>query len=237
VLRARSSPVLVNGDVTRHSPERGTTLDVDAGYTAPVATLYESRIRVVRVLRIPVEASVDFVSFVNPAGWGNDLPHLVDSIRNQAHAALVPSCALAAIVKRESDGCNVFQQGVSHDSPDCGYGYCQITFGANRQDPEHPSYTLDGRQYDLFDRDGNLFVAAKGFLAPAISDMLHLRDALGAARMPEEILYYAFAAYNAGSYRVSQTVRGGGNVDSITTDAYASATLALYRQAVTASEP
>ena len=178
---------------------------------------------------------MDFVSFVVPSGWGNDFSKIVASIRNQAHAALVPSCALAAIVKRESNGQNIFQVGVPHSSPDCGYGYCQITFGANRADPEHPSYGIDGKTYDLFDPSSNLFVAARGFLAPAITDMLRLRDAIGVEKMSNEILYYAFAAYNAGSFRVSQTIRGGGNVDNITTDNYASATLLFYKQAVTAS--
>lgn len=179
---------------------------------------------------------MDFVSFVAPSEWKNDFPKLVASIRNQVHAALVPSCALAAIVKRESDGKNIFQVGVPHSSPDCGYGSCQITFGANRDDPEHPSYEIDGKAYELFDPSSNLFVAAKGFLAPAISDMLKLRDSIGGDKMSDEILYYAFAAYNAGSYRVSQTLRGGGNVDNITTDNYASGTLLLYRQAVQASQ-
>jgi hypothetical protein len=178
---------------------------------------------------------VDFVAFSVPTGWGNDFPSLVATIRNQANAALIPSCALAAIVKRESAGRNVFQEGVSHDSPDCGYGYCQITYGADRTDPEHPTYTLDGKSYDLFDASSNLYIAAKGFLAPAVSDMLKLRDAIGTAKMPQEILLYAFAAYNAGSYRVGQVIRGGGNIDSLTTDNYASATLDLYHAALQAS--
>jgi hypothetical protein len=178
---------------------------------------------------------VDFVPFSVPVGWGNDFPTLVASIRNQANAALVPSCALAAIVKRESDGRNIFQIGMPHNSPDCGYGYCQITFGADRADPENPTFALDGKTYRLFDPSSNLFVAAKGFLAPAISDMLQLRDAIGIEKMPQEILLYAFAAYNAGSFRVSQVIRGGGNIDSLTTDDYASGTLNLYHVALQAS--
>jgi len=179
---------------------------------------------------------MDFVSFVVPDGWGNDFSDIQNAIRNQAHAALVPSCALAAIVKRESDGRNVVQDGVPRDSPDCGYGYCQITYGADRSDPNHPTFSYDGRSYDLMSADGNLLVAAQAFLAPAISGMLQLRDAIGMSKMPQEILYYAFAAYNAGAYRVSQVVRSGGNVDSITTDRYASGTLALYHTAINASE-
>lgn len=178
---------------------------------------------------------MDFVPFCVPVGWGNDFHTLSRIIRDRAHAALVPSCALAAIVKRESDGRNVFQEGMPHNSPDCGYGYCQITYGANRSDPEHPTYTLDGTIYSLFDPSSNLYVAAKGFLAPAISDMLRLRDAIGVDKMPNEILLYAFAAYNAGSYRVSQVIRAGGNVDGITTDRYASGTLSLYHAALQAS--
>lgn len=179
---------------------------------------------------------MDFVSFVVPDDWGNDFPRIQNSIRNQAHAALVPSCALAAIVKRESDGLDVFQVGVPRDSPDCGYGYCQITYGADRSDPDHPTYSFDGRSYDLMSADGNLLIAAQAFLAPAITEMLRLRDAIGMSKMPQEILYYAFAAYNAGSYRVGQVVRSGGNVDAITTNRYASGTLSLYHTAINASQ-
>jgi hypothetical protein len=179
---------------------------------------------------------MDFVSFVVPQDWGNDFPSIQNAIRNQAHAALVPSCALAAIVKRESDGCDVFQEGVPHDSPDCGYGYCQITYGADRSDPEHPTYSFNGRSYDLMSADGNLYIAAQAFLAPAIAQMLKLRDAVGTNAMPQEILYYAFAAYNAGAYRVGQVIRSGGNVDGVTTNRYASETLSLYQTAVNASQ-
>jgi len=178
---------------------------------------------------------MDFTDFVVPHGWGNDFPKLVPSIRNQAHSALVPSCALGAIAKRESEGRNIFQIGMAHGDPDCGYGYCQITYGADRTDPEHPAYHLDGRTFDLFDPSSNLYVAAKGFLAPAISNMLALRSAIGTAKMPEPVVYYAFAAYNAGSYRVARAIRGGGNVDAVTTANYASGVMALYNEALSAA--
>jgi len=178
---------------------------------------------------------MDFVDFVVPQGWGNDFPQIAASINNQAHAALVPACALAAIVMRESGGRNIYQERMPHDSPDCGYGYCQITYGADRSDPNHPTYNVDGKTYDLFDPSSNLYVAAKGFLAPAITDMLNLRSSLGVGAMPQEILLYAFAAYNAGSYRVSQVIRAAGDPDSITTGGYGAATLAFYHTALAAA--
>jgi hypothetical protein len=159
----------------------------------------------------------------------NDFPTIEKSINNQAHAARVPPCALAAIIMRESAGRNIFQEGVPHDDPNCGYGYAQITYGANRSDPEHPTFVLNGKTYDLFDPSSNLYIAAQAFLGPAISNMLALRQSVS---MPNEILYYAFGAYNAGFAAVARALHAGEDVDSVTTDNYASGTLALYHDAL-----
>jgi hypothetical protein len=175
---------------------------------------------------------MDFIRFVPLPAWQGDFVQIAPSINTQANAARVPPCGLAAIVMRESAGQNIFQYGVPHDSPDCGCGYCQITFGVDRTNPDQPKFLYGGQNYDLMNGDSNLLVAAQAFLAPAISSMLHLRQQIGMAKMPEQIMYYAFAVYNAGATAVSQAVVAGGNVDAVTTDNYASGTYALYNQAL-----
>ena len=107
--------------------------------------------------------------FVVPDAWPPTFtPSLVNSINNQARAAGVPPCALAAIVMRESGGKNIMQVGVP-PGPGCGVGLTQITYGVDWSSPANPTYALNGVTYSLMDPSSNLYVAAKGFLVSAIT--------------------------------------------------------------------
>lgn len=181
---------------------------------------------------------LDFVQFKDP-GWGNDFPKLVPLINSQANApqAEVPPCALGAIVMRESGGRNVLQKG-KPPGPGAGVGYCQITYGVNWPDTEHPTFTFHRQIFDLWDPTSNLYVGAAAFLKLALAAMQRLRSKVGATAMPLPILFYAFASYNAGATKITDIISSGGDaaaVDAATTGNYASGTLALYTRAVQAS--
>ena len=88
---------------------------------------------------------------------------------------------------------------------------------------------LDGRLED---------VAAAYFLAPAIQSALRLQrdDPTGFARFGDgQVLFYAFAAYNAGFGAVLARYNAGENPDGGTTDGYAARAIAAYSDFVAGS--
>ena len=173
---------------------------------------------------------MDFIKFAAPDHPGID--SLRGFINNEAIIGKVPPCALAAIVMRESGGRNVFQEGVP-PGPGCGVGLTQITAGVVWTNPDDPRY----QGYRLLDEQQNLYVAAAYFLAPAIKDALVLREQYAdtMATFSGEILYFAFAAYNAGPRAVETAIKNGVDPDTRTTDHYAAGTLDWYHQFLTSS--
>ncbi len=172
---------------------------------------------------------MDFVAYApverlsGPGQWAG-------FINAEASVAGVPPCALAAIVQRESQGRNIFQEGVP-PGPGCGVGLTQITYNVDWSDPQRPVWvTPSGTRLELLDPAQNLLCSAKFFLRPAIDLMLNLRNLYGAemSAFSSEVLYFAFAAYNAGGDQVESAIVRGVDPDTITTDNYASGTLAIY---------
>jgi hypothetical protein len=166
---------------------------------------------------------MDFVKFSAPAHPA--LNALAQQINDEAVIGKVPPCALAAIVMRESGGQNIFQRGMPK-GPGCGVGLTQITAGVDWTNPDDPRF----QGYRLLDPQQNLYVAAAFFLAPAINQCLVLREQKAAvmAQFSDEILYFAFAAYNAGFGAVSSAINNGSDPDARTTSTYAAGTLAFY---------
>jgi hypothetical protein len=171
---------------------------------------------------------MDFVAFNAPSH--PSLNALAVSINNQAKAGGVPPCALAAIVANETGGRNVLQEGVA-PGPGCGVGLCQITSGVDWTNMDQPTYQADGKSWALLDPSSNLFVAAKYYLAPNIFDLLDDREKHPAqyAEFSGEILYFAFAAFNAGLGEVISAVRVGHDPDGYTTNFYAQRALNFYK--------
>lgn len=166
---------------------------------------------------------MDFIVYRDPSNPRiNQWASLIDK---HAQAALVPACALAAIVERESGGDRNARSG------DGGWGLCQITSGVDA----NGVYTPTGQH--MLDPDANLEVAAKFFLAPAIKDCLMLREQYGGtmSRFSDEILYFAFIAYNAGFGAVESAIEAGTDPDAKSTNDYGAGTLQLYRKDLAAS--
>lgn len=139
-----------------------------------------------------------------------------------ALACVVPPCALAAIVRRESDW------DANAHSADGGFGLCQITAGVNTLG----DYVAEDRTYKLFDAKDNLLVAAKYFLKPAIDECLQLRTGQQTVMdsINPEILFFAFCAYNMGAGEVSKYILAGVNPDIYSTKTYGAGTLAIYHR-------
>jgi hypothetical protein len=174
---------------------------------------------------------MDFVAYADtsiPAIYALRSP-----INAEAQIAKVPPCALAAIVDNESEGRNVLQEGMQ-PGPGAGVGLCQITAGVDWSDLAHPKF----HGYDLWNEADNLYVAAAYFLAPAIQSALRLQrdDPTGFARFGDgQVLFYAFAAYNAGFGAVLARYNAGENPDDSTTNGYAARGLAAYNDFVSGS--
>jgi hypothetical protein len=167
---------------------------------------------------------MDFVRFSDPSQPA--INALANDINAQAEAAKVPACALAAIVDNESGGQNILQVGFS-PGPGAGVGVCQITYGVNWTDLDHPTY----QGLDLWNPADNLKCAATYFLQPVIRNAMALQasDPTGFQVWGNgQVLWYAFASYNAGWGAVMAAYRGGRNPDSITTDSYATRAFAAF---------
>lgn len=167
---------------------------------------------------------MNFIRFNAPSH--PELMQFQEAINAEAIIAGVPPCALAAIVWRETGGQNILQIGVT-PGPGCGVGLTQITAGVDWSNITAP--TLHG--YNLMNPADNLYVAAAYYLAPAIAAAARLRrdnrnefNRFGDGQQ----LYYAFAAYNAGSGAVQRALANGEDPNTKTTDSYASDTYAKY---------
>lgn len=166
---------------------------------------------------------MDFVAYHDASNKA--INQWAEEINKFAEAGSVPACGLAAIVERESGGDKNAKSG------DGGWGLCQITSGVDGDGV----YT-DTKQ-NMLDPNANLQVAVRFFLAPAIQQCLLLRERHGdvMARFSEDILYFAFIAYNAGFGTVQQAIANGNDPDQLSTNRYGAGTLALYKRNVSAS--
>ncbi len=179
---------------------------------------------------------MDFVEYV-PVDPTSGVGQWSVSINNQARAARVPACALAAIVARETGGRNILQEGVP-PGPGCGCGLAQITAGVDWDSALAPTFLFEGRAWELLDPSSNLYIAGKAFLAPAIANCTTLQELApqSFARWGAgQVLYYAFASYNAGFGAVSRAIYGGMDPDSSTTNSYAHDVISRYTAYVAAS--
>lgn len=170
---------------------------------------------------------MDFTAFSSPSHPAVNA--YAKAINAAAIDANVPPCALAAIVLVESGGQNILQKGMP-PGPGCGVGLCQITSGVNWQDKANPLYYAGNQSYQLLDPESNLFVAARFFLAPAIRECIHLRYLHPTAfnTWSPEVIYFTFAAYNAGFGEVEDSVLHQHDPDAWTTNEYAHRALDAY---------
>lgn len=166
---------------------------------------------------------MDFVPYHDPSKPAID--RWRDLINRYAAEAKVPACALAAIVERESAGDPNARSG------DGGYGLTQITAGVDSRG----IFTQTGAR--MLDPASNLETAARYFLSPAIAQCTELHASYGQRMdaIANEILFFAFCAYNAGYGAVRSAVVNDTNPDARTTNQYGAGTLALYHAALAAS--
>jgi len=178
---------------------------------------------------------MDFVPYV-PLDHASAVGRWAGAINAEAGAAGVPPCALAAIVWRESGGKNILQEGVP-PGPGCGVGLTQITYDVDWSDPTQPAWvTPSGTRLELLNPQSNLLCAAKFFLRPAQDAVTAWRLSSARAeameRWSDQELYFIFAIYNAGEDPVAAALDAGTDANTITTDEYASDTLAEYEMLV-----
>lgn len=131
----------------------------------------------------------------------------------------VPPCLLAAIVKRETNGQNIFQIGMARGEG-CGVGLAQITYGVNWANVDHP--TLAG--LDLTVAENNLRVAVSEFLKGLVADaVLAQRNSPLAftASCEGQVAYAVACGYNAGWGAVETAMQQGVDADFKTTNQYA----------------
>jgi len=177
----------------------------------------------------PGAIAVDFTTFISDP----DVPAVAqwaEIINSQAATAgdtAFPPCALGAVISRESRGENVLQAG-KKPGPGCGVGLTQITSGVDWSDLSDPKY----RTYRLLDTTSNILVAVRFFLIPALNRCLDLRNEYKAVMetISPQILYFVFAAYNAGFGTVRRSVMASEDPDRHTTHLYAANTLKRYQR-------
>ncbi len=167
---------------------------------------------------------MDFVRFNAPSHPA--LMAYQHDINGEAEVAKIPPCLLAAIVWRETGGRNELQIGME-PGPGCGVGLTQITSGVDWSVPGKPMY----QGYALLVPADNLYVAAAFFLAPDLAAAARLqRDnpAGFTAACRDQLVYAAAGAFNAGTGALQQAVAQGVDLDTYTTNDYASDALAKY---------
>lgn len=146
-----------------------------------------------------------------------------DIINRVAQLYGVPACALAAIARRES---NFDDQAHSDDG---GWGICQITSDVDANGVHTPT------GLHMLIAANNFHVAAQWFLHPAINACIALREAYPDS-MGDEVLKYAFEAYNGGMGMVRAAIQAGHDPDQDTTNRYGAGTLALYHAYLAAAK-
>lgn len=170
---------------------------------------------------------MNFVPFAVTAAQDPELAPWRELINQVAvNSDTVPPCLLAAIVKRESHGKNVLQDGIP-PGPGCGVGLCQITYNVDWSDINNPKFN----GYELLDPSQNLHVAANFFLAPAIGEAKEIQatqPAKFAIAADGQVAYGAAAVYNAGWGAMQKALDLATDVDQFTTDNYASGVYGYY---------
>lgn len=176
---------------------------------------------------------IDYVPFNAPAPALEHVQQWAALINAEAQLAKVPPCALAAIVCRESGGQDIPPQRGSKRAGR-GVGLTRISTGVHWTDPGDPTY--DG--YHLLRPAENLYVCCAHFIAPLLANATRLQagDPAGFARFGQgQILYYLFAAYNAGWASVTRLYAKDQDPDSGTSDGYAADTFERYMKFVAVS--
>jgi soluble lytic murein transglycosylase-like protein len=143
-----------------------------------------------------------------------------DAIVAAAKKWSLPSCAIAAVIMRESNGepkaTEPVPPGSSHPP---GIGLMQITW--------------EGRDPSLYEPAKNIDRGC-AILASSLKQVTAARDALGAQQraaldaISPDILYFAFGGYNAGPSDVVKSIQVQHDPDRYTTDHYCRGTLAIY---------
>lgn len=160
---------------------------------------------------------MDYVAFSATAD--PEVGPLADQINEACSGTSIPPCFLAAIVKRESGGRNILEEGAV-PGPGCGVGPCQITYDVNWADISRPTFKGEsGRKYLLQSVPDNLACAVVEFLTPLVGQMEELRasaPSLYGQCAAGQILKGVAAGYNAGEPAVKAAVLSGQQVDTVT---------------------
>lgn len=137
---------------------------------------------------------MDLVKFSAPSDpavnqWAAD-------INAACYGTNVPPCLLAAIIKRESKGRNIFQEGML-PGPGCGVGLCQITYAVDWASLDHPTYG----GLDLTVPANNLRVAVRDFLSGLVASAVVAQKESPISftvSCKGQIVYAVACGYNAG---------------------------------------
>jgi hypothetical protein len=145
---------------------------------------------------------------------------LADAINAACKGSTVEPCFLAAIIKRESNGRNILQEGVP-PGPGCGVGPTQITYDVDWKYVSNPTFKgiRFNKTYRLMKITDNLECAVKEFLEPLVDNMTKLRKSNPLAYQDYaegQILIGVAAAYNAGYNAVADAILSGEHVDEVT---------------------
>jgi hypothetical protein len=174
---------------------------------------------------------MDLIAFKYPSD--PDVNRWAAEINYACEGTTVPPCLLAAIVKRESLGLNVFQEGVPRGAG-CGVGLCQITYGVDWSDVNQPTYD----NLNLLVPSSNLHVAVNNFLEPLVAQATAAQRGQPiafAASCKGQVAYAVAAGYNAGWGAVEAAMLQNVDADTKTTDQYAQAVFERYLAYVAAS--
>lgn len=161
---------------------------------------------------------MDLVAFHAPSDDA-DMAAMAAAINTACANTIVPPCLLAAIIKRETGGRNIFQIGMPR-GPQCGVGPCQITWGVDWSSLDHP--TFGG--LDLTIVANNLQVAVRDFIVPLINKAMLVQQSQPLAFTAScrgQIAYAVACGYNAGWRNVQAAMDENVDADSKTTNRYA----------------
>lgn len=166
---------------------------------------------------------MDFVPYHDP---GRPALNAWAGIINKEAGRAFPPCLVAAVMNRETGGANVFQKGMPK-GPGCGVGLMQITSSVDWSNVDDPM--LYG--YHLMRPEDNIHCAVAFYLVPAliVAARLQQNDPQGfEAACHGQLAYGVAAAYNAGPGALQKAVAGRFDVDTLTTNDYASDVFDTY---------